>query len=77
MRRAGGGVSTPKPLTPKWPTIGSTWRSPLGGEWMTVVAIDPPFATLKRADSPKKVLANPLGGALITLTEMQEWTERT
>jgi hypothetical protein len=62
-------------MTEKVPTVGSTWKPNLGGKPQTVVAVEPPFVTVKNADSPKKELQNPMGGQLTTISEMQEWTE--
>lgn len=55
------------------PAAGQTWRDP-SYQRMVIVAVDDRFVRVKRADSPKKVLANPAGGYAVSRRELAgEW----
>ena len=53
---------------------GQVWRGPEGGSPMQVVAVEGAMARVKRADSPKKTLANSLGAYLVAVSEFKDWT---
>lgn len=55
------------------PTVGSTWRSPVGGKPMTVVATDERFVYVKHSDESKKSLANPAGAHIVGRVEFESW----